>query len=134
MDTRSLRLLACIMAFTGGVVGTGCHPGDVSVSDVKADPPTANKGDTAQLDGEVGSMDVIKSVSYSVADGSGKPATGVSVTANALGDDKTSWNLHTDADAKIVVAPDAPSGKYQIKIEAKTDAQTKTESVDFTVR
>jgi len=127
----SPRPAAVASAFALALLITGCGATSVNFDDVKADPDTMNKGESIHVVGKVSSFGhSISTLQYSVINA---PA-GITVSNNALGTDKFSWDLKSDADLKIVSTTQAAPGSYKLKIEAKADDKSESTEVSFTVR
>jgi uncharacterized membrane protein len=114
-----------------GFLLTACGTTAVNFDGVKVDPNTMNKGESLTVTGKVSSFGhSLSSVSYSIVN---SPA-GITVSNNALGTDKFSWDLSTDAQLKIVTTDKAASGNYKLTIEAKADDKSESTDLSFTVR
>jgi len=108
-----------------------CGATSVSLDNVKVDPNTMNKGESLGVSGKVSSFGhSISTITYAIVDA----PSGITVSDNALGTDKFSWDLRTDADLKIVTTDQAQSGDYKLRIEAKADDKTDSSEITFTIR
>jgi len=110
---------------------TACGAVGVSFDNVKVDPDTMNKGESLTVGGKISSYGhSISNVKYSFVDA----PQGITVTDNALGTDKFTWDLSSDAQLKIVTTDQAASGKYKLRIEARADDKSDSTEVSFTIR
>ena len=111
----------------------GCDTDSISVDNLKVVPDTANKGETLLVEGNIDTIGTIESLKVTVVDDKGATPPGITVKNNALSN-KSPWDLRKDGDVKVETTPDAPSGKYRVRVESKTEEKSDTEEVSFTVR
>lgn len=115
----------------------GCEGSDVNVNGLAVEPEAVNKGETVVVSGTVDSLAELSSVSVTVLDDKDAPLpddSGITVQANGLAKDKISWNLRTDGDVKIVTTAAAKSGKYQVRVEGKTEQKNAIDKKPFTIK
>jgi hypothetical protein len=115
----------------------GCSDADVNINGLGFEQDTANKGETLLVKGKVETLAELTSITFSVRDDKDAPvadSAGIKVTNNTLAKDKISWDLRGDGDVKVVTSSSTPSGKYKLRVDAKTEKKESNETVSFTVR
>ena len=114
-----------------------CEDSDVSINGLAAEPETINKGETVVVTGSVDTLAELKSVAVTVLDEKDAPLpadSGITVQSNGLTENNINWNLRDDGDVKIVTTTSAKSGRYQIRVEGRTEQKNAIDKVPFTIR
>jgi len=138
LTTRfAIFFIAAAASLSGAVALVACSDSEVSVNGLAVEPETINKGESAVVSGTVSSLAELKSVSVTLLDDTDAPLpadSGLTIQSNGLTSDKISWDLRSDGDVKVVTTAAAKSGKYQIRVEGRTEEKNGIDKVSFTVR
>ena len=116
---------------------SGCADADVNINGLGFEQDTATKGESLLVKGKVETLTELTSITFSVRDEKDAPvadSAGIKVSNNSLAKDKISWDLRGDGDVKVVTSASTPSGKYKLRVDAKTEKKETNETVSFTVR
>jgi hypothetical protein len=136
-SSRSFARRFVSLSVLGLALVCGCSDADVNVNGLGFEQDTANKGETLLVKGKVETLAELTSITFSVRDDKDAPvaeSAGIKVSNNTLAKDKISWDLRSEGDVKVVTSASTPSGKYKLRVDAKTEKKEANESVSFTVR
>jgi hypothetical protein len=133
------RFAICFVAAATalGAALVGCEDSDVDINGLTTEPETINKGETVLVSGTVDTLAELTSVSVTLLDDKDAPlpeGSGLTVQSNGLQKNKISWNLRSDGDVKVVTTSAAKSGKYQVRVEGKTEQKNAIDKATFTIR